>query len=178
VQAAGCVDVHIGEPEQALDRPLNHPDALQPGQLGDHEPHREPPVPGAHHHVGMAERAASTGQRRDPPGPLGHRVQRHRVDVDAVQHARDDRTGGRPVGDRQQDAAAHPLLRRVAAVPGDVELGAHPTQRPPQQRAGDLHGLYPQRGDGLVARLEQAVPQAQPGGVDGDAEVPLGEDPP
>ena len=77
VQAAGRVDVHVGQPQPALHRPLHHPHALHPGQLRDHEPLGQPAVPGGDHVVGVPERAlagapaATTSRARAGTGRSG-----------------------------------------------------------------------------------------------------------
>ncbi len=79
---AGRVGVDRGEPEPALQRPLHHPYALDPGVRDDDQLAGEPAVQGGEDAVGQRGAEDRLAHRGQPSGPARRPAERQRGDVD------------------------------------------------------------------------------------------------
>ena len=158
-----------GQPQPALQRPLHHPHALDPGVRHERQVAGEHAVAGGEHLGGVARRpaaAARAGAASAPAAAAGSAAASS-MSTPGSTSATSRRAVGQ-VADRQQPvglAARRP--GRGAGVPGHVEAQPQPAQRPPQQRPGGPDRLHPVERHGLAAGLQQAVPQPQAGLVVG-----------
>ena len=161
------------QPQPTLQRSLEQPQALDLGQR--HHVRGRGQHPGRRHQVPGVEPDAEPPprQRCQPARPGAH------APVDRRQRRSQD-PGHQPLGQLArrygQQGPGH-LLLCAAAVARDVDLDAHPAERPPQQWFPDPYDLDAARGDGLAAGVEQAVAQPETVGGLRDGEAVLAEEP-
>ena len=167
------VQVHAGQPEPPLQRPLHQPDALHLLVQDDVRDAGQAAAAGDQDTVVGADAEPPPGERVEEAGRGRHTGERDGVDVDTGKHPRQH---PQRLGTRCHRAQHRRVLLALADVPGDVDLDPAPALRPPQQRLGEPDGLHAAGRHGLGAGLQQPVPQPEAVGRLRDREPEVRDD--